>query len=118
MIELVEPLEEEALDDHADGADEDGRDDQRGPISDAGVLEQQIGCKRAQHVLGAVREIDDVEHAEDDGKPETEQRVERAVDQPEQKLAEQRLRGNAEDFEHGAAISVGSLSPLAGRGLG
>ena len=31
-------------------------------------------------------EIDDVEHAEDHGKPETEQRVERAVDQSDQQL--------------------------------
>jgi hypothetical protein len=34
--------------------------------------------------LGAVREIDDVEHAENDGEPKTEQRVKRAVDQPDQ----------------------------------
>ncbi len=33
-----------------------------------------------------MREIDDVEHAEDHGKPEAEQRVERAVDQSDQKL--------------------------------
>ena len=36
-------------------------------------------------------EIDDVEHAEDDGKPETEQRVERAVDQSDQKLCVESL---------------------------
>src|SRR5262249_22160903 len=42
--------------------------------------------KRAHHIERAMREIDDVEHAEDDGKPEAEQRVERAVDQSHQKL--------------------------------
>ena len=51
-----------------------------------------------------MREIDDVEHAEDDGKPEAQQRVERAVDQPEQELPEQRLRRNAEDFEHAVGL--------------
>ncbi len=54
------------------------------------VLQQDVGRERAHHVLGAVREVDDVEHAEDDGKAETQQRVERAVDQSDQKLTEQR----------------------------
>jgi hypothetical protein len=34
-----------------------------------------------------VREVDDVEQAEDHGQPEREQRVERAVDQADQQLA-------------------------------
>jgi hypothetical protein len=34
-------------------------------------------------------EVDDVEQPEDDRQPEAEQRVERAVDQPQQQLAEQ-----------------------------
>ena len=62
----------------------------RRPVADAGILQQQIGGEGAHHVLGAVREIDDVEHAEDDGEPEAQQRVERAVDQPDQQLPEQR----------------------------
>ncbi len=44
-----------------------------------------------------MREVDDVEHAEDHGQPEAEQGVEHAVDQAEQKLAEQRLRVDAKD---------------------
>ena len=60
-------------------------------------MQQQEGREGAHHVLGAVREIDDVEHAEDDGEAEAQQRIERAVDQPDQQLPEQRLRGNAED---------------------
>ena len=40
-----------------------------------------------------MREIDDVEHAEDHGEPETEQRVERAVDQSHQKLGVESLHG-------------------------
>ncbi len=78
----------------------DRRDDQRRPIAEARVLQQQIGRECAHHVLGAVAEVDDVEHAEDHGEPEAQQRVERAVDQPDQQLAEQRRRGDAEDFEH------------------
>ena len=54
-------------------------------------------------------EVDDVEHAEDDGKAEAQQRVERAVDQADQQLAEQRRRRNAEDLGH--APSPLSLCP-------
>jgi hypothetical protein len=36
-------------------------------------------------------EVDDVEHAEDDGKPKAQQCVKRAVDQAKQQLPEQRL---------------------------
>jgi hypothetical protein len=50
--------------------------------------------------LGAVRKVDDMEQAENNGEPETEQRVERAIDQSDQELAEQSLGGDAEDFEH------------------
>jgi len=42
-----------------------------------------------------------VEHAEDDGEPQTEHRVKRAVDESDQQLAEQGLRADAEQFEHG-----------------
>ena len=57
------------------------------------IVQQHPGHEGAQHVLRAMREVDDVEQAEDDGQAEAQQRVERAVDQPEQELAEQRLRG-------------------------
>jgi hypothetical protein len=101
MIELIKPLQEQPLDDHTGNADQYWRDDQRRPVAEAGILQEQIGDKGTHHVLGAVAEIDDVEHAENDGEPEAEQRVERAVDEPDQQLAEQRLRTDAEQFEHG-----------------
>jgi hypothetical protein len=47
-----------------------------------------------------VREIDDVEEAEDHREAEREHRVERAVDEADQELAEQRLRRHAEDLSH------------------
>jgi hypothetical protein len=121
-IELAQVLQKDLLDDEAGNADKNGRQNQRPPIAepDAEVhrrecrrprpgevrdqnveaVEQKIGGERAHHVLGAMGEIDDVEHAENDGKPEAQQRVERAIDQPEQQLPEQGLRRNAENFEH------------------
>ena len=91
MVELAYVLQEQSLDHDAKRADQDRRDDERRPVIDAEILQQQIGGEGAHHVQRTVGEIDDVEHAEDNGKPETEQRVERAVDQPEQQLPEQRL---------------------------
>ncbi len=90
MIKPVEPLQEQPLDDDADGADQDRHQHQRGPIADVEIVEQQEGREGAHHVLGAVGKIDDVQHAENDREPEAQQRIERAVDQPHQELAEQR----------------------------
>src|SRR6185369_4524199 len=94
MVELVEPLQEQPLDDDAGDADRDRRDDDRPPIAEPGILQEKEGREGAQHVLGAVGEVDDVEHAEDDGEPETEQRVERAVDEPDQQLPKEGLRAD------------------------
>src|ERR1017187_6185318 len=105
MVELVEPLQEQPLDDYAGDADQYGRDDERRPIAEPGILQQEIGGEGAHHVLGAVAEIDDVEHAENHGQPEAQQRIERAIDQPDQELSEQRCRRDAENFEHANAPS-------------
>ena len=75
-IELAQVLEKQSLDHDAGCADDNRGDDQRFPVADADVLKQQIGGKRAHHILRAVGEVDDVEHAEDHGKPKTQQRVE------------------------------------------
>ena len=56
------------------------------PIGDAEVVEQHPGRECAHHVLRAMREIDDVEHAEDDGEAEAQHGVEGTIDEPEQKL--------------------------------
>ena len=61
------------------------------------------GQEGAHHVVGAVGEVDDVEKAEDDRQPEAEDGVERAVDQPDQQLADQGLHGDAEDLGHGSS---------------
>ena len=107
MVELIEPLQEQPLDDDPGDSDDERRDHERPPVAEPGILQQEERREGAQHVLGAVGEVDDVEHAEDDGEPEAEQRVERAVDEPDQQLPEQGLRADAEPFEHGC-------SPLAG----
>jgi N-glycosylase/DNA lyase len=64
------------------------------------MLEQQPGAERTHHVLRAMREIDDVEQAENYGKAQTQHRVERAVDETDEQLSEESLRRYAEDFSH------------------
>src|SRR5262249_48730521 len=100
MVEPIEPLQKQPLDGDTDGADDNRRRHQRLPVADVVIFEQQERREGAHHVLGAVSKIDDVEHSEDDRKPEAQQGIERAVDQADQELAEQRWRRNAEDFEH------------------
>src|SRR3546814_279415 len=94
MIEMVEPPNKQALQHDAGRADDDWREQQGPPIADAEIGQQHPGRERAQHVLRAMSEIDDVEQAENDRKPQAENRIERAVYQAEQKLAEQRLGRN------------------------
>ena len=76
-------LEQQSFDEHAGRADHNRCHHERFPVADTEMLQQQIGGECAHHVLRAVGEIDDVEHAEDDGKSEAQERVERAVDQAE-----------------------------------
>ena len=83
-VEMVEPMEagdEQALDDNPAQADDDRHQDESPPEAEAEVVEQHPGDEGAHHVLGAMREVDDVEEAEDDRQPEAEDGVERAVDQ-------------------------------------
>jgi hypothetical protein len=80
VIEARKPLQHGPLQYHAENADRNRSNDQRWPISEACQIQQKIGAEGAHHVERPVGEIDDVEHPEDHGEPETEQRVERAVD--------------------------------------
>ena len=75
-VELAQVLQKQAFDQNPGGADDDGRDDERSPIIDAEILQQQVSGERAHHVLRTVREVDDVEHAENDGEPKAQQSVE------------------------------------------
>src|SRR5262249_19135818 len=115
VVEPIEPLQKGALDDDTGDADDDRRDDERDPIVQTGILQQEERREGAQHVLGAMGEVDDVEHAEDDGETEAQERVERAVDQPEQELTEQSLGRNAENLEHARSLSLPRRGRVAER---
>ena len=75
-------------------------------------MQDEVCGKGAHHVLGAVAKINDIEHAENDGQPQAQQRVERTIDQTDQQLTEQRSRWYAENLEHAVtAKSRGELWP-------
>src|SRR5690606_41495083 len=61
-----------------------------------------------------VGEIDHVQHAEDDGQAEAQQRIERAVDEPQKKLTEESLRRDAEQLEHLKCSSALAPSTVKG----
>src|SRR6476646_4053437 len=102
MVELVKSLKEKPFNNYAGETDNDWRDDQSGPVAKARVLQNKICRKGAHHILGAVTEVDDVEHAENDGEPQSQQRVEGAIDQTDQQLTEQRSRWYAVDHDPSA----------------
>ena len=68
-VEAGEPLEEQALDDRPDRADNQRREDKGEPIIEARILEQEISGEGPHHIERAVGEIDDREHAENDRQP-------------------------------------------------
>ncbi len=113
VIEAGQPLQHGPLQDHSENADRDRREDQRRPVSDARHIQQEIGTERAHHVERAVGEIDDVEHAEDHGKPKAEQRVERAVDQSHQKLCVESLHRSI--FRTQSRCNAWPYPPVQGR---
>src|SRR5215203_5401008 len=121
MVEAGQPLQHGPLKYHAEDADYDGSDQQRPPISDAGQMQEEIGAERAHHVERAMGEIDDVEHAEDHGEPETKQRVERSVDQSHQKLGVKSLHRFRTQSRLGRGIALGrerwpaGTAPAGGR---
>ena len=98
VVEVVEALEHRALEDDAEHAHHERREEQRPPVAEPDLLQQEVGHEGAHHVLGAVGEVDDVEQPEDDRQPEAQQRVEGAVDQPDEELTEQGLRRDAESI--------------------
>src|SRR5256885_9385984 len=61
------------------------------PLAEPRLVEQEVRDEGAYHVLGAMREVDDVEKPEDDREPQRKEGVERAVDQADQELTEECL---------------------------
>jgi len=92
VVEPIDVAQQRALDRDPDGADDDRRQDKRRPITEPEGVQQKPRAERAQHVLRAMGEVDDVEKTEDHRQPKAQHRVKRAVDQPDQELGEHRRR--------------------------
>ena len=99
-VHRVEPVtapQHEHFHQHAEDGHQQGRDDQRHPVVQPEAVEHVPGQKGAQHVQHAMREVHDVQHAEDHRQAEAQQRVERTVDHAHQQLREQCLRRHAKE---------------------
>ncbi len=86
-----------SLHQHAQGRCQQRHDQQRPPVVQAQVLHQPPGDEGAQHVLRAVGKVDDVQQAKNDGQPQAQQRVKRAIDQADQQLTDD---GGGWDVQH------------------
>ena len=82
--------QKQALDHDPQQPHRERSEDERAPIVHPEGLQADVRGKRAEHVEGAVREIDDPQEPEDDRQTKTQKRVERSVDQPQHELAENR----------------------------
>ena len=89
------------------------RNNQHHPVVEAEVRQSHPREDGAHHVERAVREVDDVQQSEDDRQAQRQHRVERAVDEPEQQLAQQGRQGDAEQLGHGVRRGRGMKSSQA-----
>ncbi|MNN53438.1 hypothetical protein D3C81_1681930 [compost metagenome] len=105
MVELVDPAQHGLLDHHPDGGNDQRRQQQHDPVVEPGVLHAHPGQHRTEHEERAVREIDDVEQAEDNRQAQAQHRIEGAVHQPQQQLGKHGRQGNSEDV-HGHRLLV------------
>jgi hypothetical protein len=96
VIELVQMPKQQPLDQDAEDADEQRRHKQHQPIINAKIGQAHPRKHRSHHVESAMRKVDDVQQAKNDRQSERQHRVKRAIDQPEQQLAQQRRQRTAE----------------------
>lgn len=80
VIKVVEMAQEQAFDDDPEHPDDEGSEDERGPIADPDILQQQPGHESPQHVEGAVGKIDDVQQPEDQRQAQAEHGIEGPID--------------------------------------
>ncbi len=115
-VETIDMAQQRALDGDPDDADGERRQQQGRPIAEAQPVQQEPGAKGAQHVLGAMRKVDDVQKAEDDREAEAQHGIEGAVDQPDQQLRKQcrgRRNGEMKPVRHCRSASA----TISGAGL-
>ncbi len=76
MVEFVKPADDGFFQHDAEGSDNQRCQDEAGEIADPEVVQQHPGHKGAHHEQRAMGEVDDVQHAEDDGEAKRQAGVE------------------------------------------
>ncbi|MNL47606.1 hypothetical protein D3C87_1704020 [compost metagenome] len=96
MILSGDPPQQAALDEHPKDTHQQRRQYQCNPVIHAQVVEPEHGDEGAQHVLGAMGEVDDPQEPENDRQAQAQQSIEGPIDQPQEQLAEQYAQRNTE----------------------
>src|SRR5712691_5023238 len=113
LLLAVETLEEEALDDAAEEGDRRGRPQRGQPEGDGArpqPLHDLIGGVRAQHVEGAVSEVEHAKDAEDEREARRDEKEEHRRGEAAQRLREgEREVGHEEKAEGGVAPPPSAL---------
>src|SRR5215469_9503847 len=99
MIKPSNVAQQQMLDRNAEDADRDRRKDERCPITNAQRVQQKPRAKGTEHILRAMREIDDVQQPKDHRQAEAQHRVKRTVDESDEELGKQRRRRRYREIE-------------------
>ena len=100
VAELVDAAQADALEQRAERADHEGRDDQARPEADE--ARDRVGDVAAQHVEAGVRKVEHAHHAEDERQP-------RAQHEEQQPVAQAVEHRNGEELHR--SRSVGAARP-------
>ena len=113
MVLAGDPPEQKIFDQYADRSDQKWRDKKRDPVIDAESVKEDDGGHGAQHVHGTMGKVNYLEQAKDNCQPEAQERIKRAINDPDQKLTSQHGKGDTENHGH-VAHSKSSANAIPG----
>ena len=73
---------------------------------------EEVGGEGAEHILGAMCQVDHPQQSENHRQPQAQHRVERAVYQPDQQLAERRLSRDMDHDQRACSEAEPSIEPV------
>ena len=113
MILARNPAQQKVFDHHAKCTDQKWREEKRDPVIDTQRIKKDDRGHGAQHVHRAMGKIYDLEQAENNRQPEAQERIKRAINDPDQQLASQHSKGDAKNHGH-VAHSKSSANVIPG----
>jgi hypothetical protein len=115
---MIEPPQHITFHEYAETTHNQRGEDESHPVIDAQIGEAHPCYDGSQHVLGTMREVNNVEKPENDGEAQAQDSVERSIDEADKKLPKQCLNRNIKYVSHRsppyifAIISKPTSSPV------